>query len=137
LTLLLLLLDLSADEETDVALYDEVPLLEENVLADQNACSLLSTRTAAMIAPPTFKVSRLNRRVAKISGVSAPANMLEAAGANGKSIQANFRSRGDGVELSFGLNDGVDLSLPFQGKLPIVQGAFEEGLPDFGTAAGL
>jgi hypothetical protein len=137
LTLLLLLLVLSAEEETDVALYDEDPLLEENALADQKVCSLLSTCTAAMIAPPTFKVSRLNRRVAKISGVSAPANILEAAGANGKSIQANFRSRGDGVEPSLGLGDGVDLSLPFQGKFPMVQGAFEEGSPNFGTVVGL
>jgi hypothetical protein len=137
LTLLLLLLVLSAEEETDVVLYDEDPLLEENVLAVQNACSLLSTCTAAMIAPPTFKVSRLNRRVAKISGVSAPANILEAAGANGKSIQANFRSRGDGVEPSFWLGDDVDLSFPFQDVLPIVQGTFGEGFPNFGTAVGL
>jgi hypothetical protein len=137
LTLLLLLLVLSAEEEADVALYDEDILLEVNVLADQNACSLLSTCTAAMIAPPTFRVSRLNSRVARISGVSAPAKTLEAAGANGKSIQANLKSRGDGVEPSLGVGDGVDLSLPFQGKLPMVQGAFEEGLSVVGTAVGL
>jgi len=111
--LLLLLLLLSAEEETDVTLFEEDTLLEENILADQDACSLLSTRTAAIMAPPTFRVRRLSRRVAKISGVSAPARILEAAGANGKSIQANFRSRGDGVGFSLGLDGGVGLSLPF------------------------
>jgi hypothetical protein len=93
LTLLLLLLVLSEEEETDVVLCEEDIWLEENVLAEWNACSLLSTRTAAIIAPPTFRVRRLNRIVARTSGVSAPAKILEAAGANGKSIQANFKSR--------------------------------------------
>jgi len=92
LTLLLLLLLFSAEEETDVALYDENTLLEEHALAAWDACSPFSTRTAAIIAPPTFRVKRLNRKVARISGVLAPARTLEAAGANGKSIQANFKS---------------------------------------------
>jgi hypothetical protein len=68
--------------------------------------------------------------------VSTPAKTLDAAGANGKSIQANFKSRGDGVESSLGLCDGVDLRLSFQGKLPMVNGALDEGFVDGGTAVG-
>lgn len=135
--LLLLLLLFSAEEEPDVALYeenilldekalaeedallDQKPLaeedilLEENVLAEKDVCSPLSTCTAASIAPPTFRVRRLKRRVARISGVSAPDKALEAAGANGSSIQANFRSRRDGVGPPLGSDDDVDPSLPF------------------------
>jgi len=84
--LLTLLLLFGAEEELDDALYDE------NALAVWDACSPFSTRTAAIIAPPTFRVKRLNRKVARTSGVLAPARTLEAAGANGKSIQASFKS---------------------------------------------
>jgi len=118
LTLLLLLLLFSAEEDTEVALY------EENALAEWDACSPFSTRTAAIIAPPTFRVKRLNRKVARISGVLAPARTLEAAGANGKSIQANRKSWGVGVG---GLGSGIDLPLPFQGKLLSAHCGLEKG----------
>jgi hypothetical protein len=108
LTLLLLLLLLSVEEEPlayvevafpkdDIFLEEDVlpeedMLLEENVLDKEDASSRLCTSTAAITAPPTFRVSRLNNNVARTLGVSAPAKALEAAGANGKSIQANRRS---------------------------------------------
>lgn len=108
LTLLLLLLLLSEEEEqlayVEVAvpeediffeedvLPEEDMLLEENVLDEEDASSRLCTSTAAITAPPTFKVRRLNNSVAMTLGVSAPAKALDAAGANGKSNQANRRS---------------------------------------------
>lgn len=107
-TLLLLLLLLSDEKEplvfVDVALSEEDTfceedlwpeedmLLEENTFEEEDTVSRLCTCTAAIAAPPTLRVRRLNKNVARTFGVSAPANALDAAGANGKSIQANFRS---------------------------------------------
>lgn len=52
-------------------------------------------------------MKRLRRSVAMIAGVSAPARALEAAGANGRSLQASRRSSGDGVD-GFGFSVGGD-----------------------------
>ncbi|CAD0093008.1 unnamed protein product [Aureobasidium mustum] len=108
LTLLLLLLPLSDEAEplalANQALFDEdmfcvedvLPkedmLLEENVLYEEDASSPLCTCTAAIITPPTLNGRRLNNSVARTLGVSAPARALDAAGANGKSNQANRKS---------------------------------------------
>lgn len=64
-----------------------------------------------------------------IAGVSAPARALEAAGANGRSLQASRRSSGDGFD-GFGFSVGGDTprGLAFVGMLLERNGPLGAGL---------